>query len=325
MNKNLAYYIREYFTTYLSMRRNCSKNTITSYKDTIKLFLLYNQEIKSEKIANININVWTYENINQFLDYLQEKRNISNNSRNQRLTMLKSFSKYLLSYEPQMLEEIQKILYIHRKNSITKKIEILTKDEITELLQKPDIKTKQGKRELVILTLLYDAALRVDELIHLKVEDIIFDEIGKVIVKKGKGNKLRVVPIINEAKIILQEYINYFKLESNDYLITNTHKKIYTSNGIRFIINKYTKNFRFKVTPHTFRHTKACHLIDSGVPLIYIRDFLGHESVETTEIYAKISSEQKANNIIENSIPIKASITYNLDEDNDLLEWLSNL
>lgn len=325
MNKKLSYYIRKYFITYLSVRRNCSKNTISSYKDTIKLFLLYNEEIKKEKIADINIDIWTYENINQFLDYLQKKRNISNNSRNQRLAMLKSFSKFLLNYEPQMLEEIQKILSIHKKKSITKTIEILTKEEVTKLLQKIDTKTKQGKRELVILTLLYDAALRVDELINLKVENIVFDEISKVIVQKGKGNKSRVVPIIDDTKSILEKYIQYFKLGQNDYLITNTHKKIYTSNGIRFIINKYTKDFRFKVTPHTFRHTKACHLVDSGVPLIYIRDFLGHESVETTEIYAKISAEQKSNTIIENSISIDVSIKYNLDEDNDLLDWLSNL
>lgn len=324
-NKNLAYYIREFLVTYLNTRRNCSINTIKSYRDTIKLFLNYNITENNLDIKDLDFQILNYDNINNFLNYLENIRNSSINSRNQRLACIKSLCTYILTYEVTYLEEFQKIIDIKSKKYNPKTIDYFTKEEITEILNKPNYEVKQELKELSILTILYDGALRVSELINLKTEDIILENPARIIVKQSKGNKSREVPITSGTVKILKKYKEQFNLKSGDYFIQSNHKKTYTSNGIRKIINKYTKGFRFKVTPHTFRHTKASHLLESNVPLIYIRDFLGHESIETTEIYAKINNTIKDKAIIENSISLDIPIKYNIDEDTELIEWLKSL
>ena len=323
--KSLSYYIREFLVTYLNTRRNCSINTIKSYRDTINLFLKYNFNENKINTRKLNFQILNYENINSFLDYLENTRKLSINSRNQRLACIKSLCNYISTYEIIYLEEFQKIMNIKFKKYNYKVIEVLTKQEITELLKKPDPTTKKGLKELSILTLLYDGALRISELISLKTEDIILDSPSKILIKETKNNKSREVPITNSTVEILKIYKKQFKLKSGDYFIKSNHKKIYTSNGIRKIINKYTNDFRIKVTPHTFRHSKASHLLESNVPLIYIRDFLGHESVETTEIYAKINNTIKDKTITENSISLGTPFKYNIDENAELLEWLKSL
>ena len=320
-NKTLSYYIREFLVTYLDTRRNCSYNTISSYKDTIKLFIRYNKK-NSNKLDMSHLN---YININNFLDYLEKERNSSINTRNQRLACIKSLCGFIMDYNPIYIEQFNPILNIKSKNQNNKLMQILTKEEIKTLLSKPNTKTKQGIKELVILTLLYDAALRISELINLKFEDVCLEKPFKIKVINSKRNKSREVPITDDTVEILKKYIEVFDIKSGDYFILSNQKKIYTSNGIRRIIEKYTKDFRFKVTPHTFRHTKASHLVESGVPLIYIRDILGHEHVETTEIYAKVNDRIKNSIILEKALPINTEIKYNIDEDEELLDWLNSL
>lgn len=324
-NKTLSYYIREYLSTYLITRRNCSINTVTSYRDTIKLFLNYNIIEKKVKPEKISIDILNNESVNQFLDFLEVSRNISINSRNQRLACIKSLCKYIISYEPAYLEQLSKIINIKAKKCHTKDVAFFTKEEVTKILHKPDVTSKKGIKDLAILTILYDSAIRLNELINLKTEDIVLNSIPKIIIKKAKGNKSREVPITDDTAKILQEYKSIFQLQINDYFIKSNQKKKYTPNGIRKVIQKYTKDFSFKVTPHTFRHTKASHLVEANIPLIYIRDFLGHEHIETTEIYAKVNNKIKDKTIIENSIPIDVEIRYNFDEDPNLLEWLNSL
>ncbi len=325
MNKTLAYYIREYLSSYLITRRNCSKNTVWSYRDTLKLFLNYNIEYKNLDVKTLNLDILNYENVNQFLDYLEANRNISANSRNQRLACIKSLCKYIISYEPTYLEEYQKIIGIKSKKYNPKHIDIFTSDEIKELFKKPNIKTKKGLKDLVILTIFYDAALRINEVINLNAEDILLGQVSKIYVRNSKGNKSREVPITDDTAKLLQEYKKIFNIASGEIFIKSNQNKKYTPNGIRKIIKKYTKNSRFKPTSHTFRHTKACHLIDAKIPLIYIRDFLGHEHIETTEIYAKINSKLKDDTIKSNGISLNIKVKYNINEDEELLDWLNNL
>lgn len=326
MNKNLGYYIRRYLDYYLTSVRNLSKNTILSYRDTIKLFLEYILETKKIKIDEINIEILNKDNVIGFLEFLENNRKCSINSRNQRLACLKSFCRFIIDEDKINISYVQEILSIKIKKYHNKEVKYLSKIQMTELLGSPDISTFQGKKDLIVLTLLYDAGLRVSELINLKVKDIILDnEIGRVKVFMSKNNKSREIPITENTKIMLKEYINFNKLESNDYLILSNRRDKYSSNGIRKIINKYTSDINFKVTPHTFRHTKASHLVETNVPIIYIRDFLGHESIETTLIYSKINGKVKNETIINNSLKLdNQEISYNLN-DNELLDWLTNL
>ena len=326
MNKNFGYYTRRYLDYYLKSVRNFSNNTILSYRDAIKLFIKYIMDTKQIRCDDINLETLTKENVNNFLDYLESNRNCTINSRNQRLHCLKSFCRFIIDEDPINISYVQDVLSIKTKKFSHKEIDYLTKDQMSNLLTKPDITTTQGKKDLVILSLLYDAGLRISELTNLKVKDIILDkEIGRVLVLMSKNNKSREIPITDSTKSILQQYINLIKLDNNDYLIQSNRKNNYSSNGIRKIINKYTSDIDFKVTPHTFRHTKASHLVETNVPIIYIKDFLGHESIDTTLIYSKINGKIKNETIINNSLKLdNQEITYNLN-DNELLDWLNNL
>ena len=323
MNKNLGYYIRDFLDNYLKLVRNCSRNTILSYRDTIKLFLIFNQEVNHLKTENMNLELLNKDNILSFLSWLESDRKCSMNTRNQRLACLKSFCRFILDQDPVNLEYIQNVFYIPFKKYTRKEIEFLSKEEMGDLLRKPDASSKTGRKALIILTLLYDAGLRISELINLKVEDIdLTNEIARIKVIKSKNNKSRQIPITENTKNLLKEFIK--EKDSDDYLIVSNKKDKYTPNGIRKIIKKYTDECNIHVTPHTFRHTKASHLVETNIPIIYIRDFLGHESIETTMIYAKINSKLKNEAIVNHGIELRNEITFNLHDDK-LIEWLDNL
>ena len=323
MNKNLGYYIRDFLDNYLKLVRNFSRNTILSYRDTIKLFLIFNQEVNHLKTENMNLELLNKDNILSFLNWLENDRKCSMNTRNQRLACLKSFCRFILDQDPVNLEYIQNVFHIPFKKHTRKEIEFLSKEEMGDLLRKPDASSQTGRKALIILTLLYDAGLRISELINLKVEDIdLTNEIARIKVLKSKNNKSRQIPITENTKNLLKEFIK--EKDSNDYLIVSNKKDKYTPNGIKKIIKKYTDECNIHVTPHTFRHTKASHLVETNIPIIYIRDFLGHESIETTMIYAKINSKLKNEAIVNHGIELRSDITFNLNDDK-LIEWLENL
>ena len=138
----------------------------------------------------------------------------------------------------------------------------------------------------------------------------------------------------SEQKIILEKYIKIYNIpiNSDNLLFYNSQKEALTRMGITYIIKKYVSiarnknplDFQINVTPHTFRHSKAMHLLESGVNLIYIRDFLGHESVTTTEIYARANPENKRKAIEKHSEELSKMVHYSSKEKNDLLNWLKN-
>lgn len=324
MNKeNLSYYIRKFLTHYLVDVLNYSKNTILSYRDTISLFIKYCLS-KTSKLEDLNFEILEKQNILDFLSYLEIEKNNSINTRNQRLACIKTLCRYIADEDPTHLIYYQNVNTISFKKKCEKEIKVLTEDEIKHILNKPNTRTKQGKKELTILTLLYDSAIRISELINLKVCDIRFDKISRVLIKRSKNNKSREIPITENTKKILIDYINYFSLNNDSYLFLSNQKKTYSSNGIRKIIKNYTQDIEINVTPHVFRHTKACHLVNTNIPLIYIRDFLGHSSIKTTEIYAKSNGKQKNEAIINHSLELNNEIKYDL-KNSELLEWLNNL
>lgn len=321
-NKSLAYYISEFLFHYLKQRKNYSDNTIKSYRDAIKLFLVYNININNKSISNINFDLLNSENINSFLDDLEIKGS-SINTRNQRLACIKSLCKYILENDITYLEQLTSILNISQKKYTPYQIDFLTEEEIKTILSKPDTSSRNGLKELLVFTLLYDAALRISELINLKITDINLGESNTIIIRETKCNKSRIIPISNSTSDLIKKYINNFN--ENFYLLESNQKKKYTPNGIRKIIFKYTSNVRFKVNSHTFRHSKASHMLESGIPLIYIRDFLGHSSVITTEMYAKVNNKIRDKNILDNSKKINIPIKYDIDNDKNLLAMLKSL
>ncbi len=303
-DKNFQYYLSKFFKDEMSSRKGSSQQTISSYADAFKLFLMFMKDNKSIKPESIQLDDLTRDNIHDYLNWLEDVRKAKITSRNVRLAAIHSFIRYLQSEDPTRIFEYQKILSIKKKKASSKEVMWLTREQLLKVLDSPDSKTKEGLRDKTLLTVLYDAGLRADELINMKLSNVVF--LTQSIIKvTGKGNKTRSIPLLGNTAELLKKYIKEFDIENKqfsslEYLFFNRSKSKLTRAGLSYIIKKYVDiankngaNITFNVHPHVFRHTKAVHLLESGVELIYIRDFLGHRSINTTEIYAKVCNTNK--------------------------------
>ena len=208
---------------------------------------------------------------------------------------------------------------------------------MTILLRQPDQSTSKGLRDLVLLSVLYDTGARVQELISLTIKDIRLEK-PAVVTLHGKGNKTRRVPIIGNTAELLRKYIDHYDGNhgcalQDSPLFFNQHKVKLTRRGVSYILNKYVESAKQEkeffnagiITPHTLRHTKAVHMLQSGINLVYIRDFLGHVSVTTTEVYAKADSEMKRKALENTYIELTPEPLPAWDKDGELMKWLQNL
>ena len=314
MNKDFSYYLSSFLGKYLIIERNMSDNTIRSYKKTFQILIDYLVNIKNFKLSDITFKNVTREIILEFLDYLENDKKNSIRTRNQRLACIKSFYQYCKIDEIDNIDNIRKILMIKAKKETKKVMVYLTEEELKQIFDSVDTSTKIGRRDLTILTLLYDTAARASEIINLKMEDIHLEE--KRIVLTGKGNKQRVVPIMEQTKELL---VNYIK-ENN--ITNNIYGKNATYSIIKYLFKKINNMFPEKnITPHTFRHTRAVHLLDKGVNIVYIQELFGHASIITAMEYAKVIQKSKFE-AIEKANP---KITSELPDWNDTPDLLSQL
>lgn len=338
MNKKeeFQYYLTRFLTEYMAGQRNLSQNTISSYAYTFKLLLNFFSAEKNIRSDKITLDKLTKDNIIGFLDWLEQTRGVTIASRNIRLAGIHSFIKYLQTEDPSHLFEYQKILSIKNKKHQSSEIPYLSLNQIKAVLAAPDSSSRQGFRDKVLLTVLYDSGARVDELIHMKVSDLRLSKPEQITIK-GKGNKIRTVPLMGNTVEFLKKYINENQLiarqySNHEYLFTNRSGNSLTRAGVAYLIQKYVSianqngaNISIKVHAHTFRHSKAVHLLEAGVELIYIRDILGHSSVTTTEIYAKVCTGMKMEAIEK----VYKEVTDENKEDwtcnKDLMSWLTAL
>lgn len=332
---DFAKHLTEFLSVYLPSQKNVSKNTIQSYRDTFKLLIKYCQETKNIQAERITLDILSSELLTGFLEWIEKDRKCSISTRNQRLSAIHSFFRYVQAEEPSGLFHFQKVIAIPTKKAKKTLVEHLTPEAMKLLLEQPDRGCLKGRRDLTLMSVLYDTGARVQELIDIKVSDVIL-EIPAVIVLTGKGNKTRRVPLLKNTVSLLERYIVENKLDKpwkNEYpLFTNNQQNKLTKEGVTYIISKYVELARktstsvpSKVKPHMFRHSKAMHLLQAGVNLIYIRDFLGHVDLKTTEIYARTDTETKRK-AVENVYP--DLIDCNLpdwSQDQALLTWLSEL
>lgn len=320
---------------YLPGERGASSNTILSYKYSFQLFVAFMLEEKNIDAEKLELKSITKNVVVEYLDWLQNNRNCGNRTRNVRLAAVHSFFKYLQYQNPENLHESQRILSIRVKTERKETIGYLALDGIKLLLEGPDTSTQRGRRDLALLSLLYDSGARVQEIIDL-VPSMIKLNPPCTVKLIGKGNKARIVPLIQAQVKFMKTYISENKLlepYANRYpLFYNSRKEKLTRAGVNHILLKYVnmardKNHELipdKISCHSLRHSKAMHLLQSGVNLVYIRDILGHASVQTTEIYARADSLKKRE-AIENAYsdvaPKKTPVWQAKD---DLLTWLQN-
>lgn len=333
MNKQIGSMITAFFCQYLSNEAGVSDNTLKSYRDTFILYIRYLEERGVCKPKNLNMTVFTADKVNAFLDWLESERCCSISTRNQRLAAIKSFCNYVIRKTPENCKGCQDILQLRIKRAPLATIEYLPTDNIASILKQPDCSTPEGIRDLAILSFMYETGCRVQELIDVHLGDISFRKPNTVTLT-GKGRKTRVIPISPNATSILRQYVERHRITELDHvLFNNRSNKPLSRSGVAYILNKHLQLARQidstifikSIHPHVFRHSKAMHLLESGVNLIYIRDFLGHSSVTTTEIYAKCNPELKRKYIISAASQLDDSIQpYSDNEKNGLLEWLKN-
>ena len=302
---DFAKYLTKFFTEYLVGERGASTHTIRSYSDTFTLVLTYMDKVRHIAADRLTLSHFYRETVLDFLDWLQKERKCANTTRNQRLAALHSFFKYMQYEDAKHLEQWQNILSIKVKRSEQRSfVNYLNVEGIKFLLEQIPVNTKEGRRNLALLALLYDSGARVHEIIDLSPSSLNLNKPCYVTIF-GKGNKKRIVPLQNEQVKLLVSYMNENHLDQPAYnqrpLFANNRGEKLTNSGVAYILDLYANNARIlkpelipeKISPHTLRHSKAMHLLQSGVNLVYIRDILGHVSIQTTEVYARADSKQK--------------------------------
>ena len=331
-----ARYMSKYLTEYLPGIQGVSYNTIASKRDAYILLLKYLDDTQNIKAEDVDIPLLTRETIIKYLEWLEKSRGSSVSTRNIRLAAIKSLFSYIQTQTPDYIYQCQQILSIPRKKEPGHTLEYLTIEGIKSVLDAVETSSRTGFRDLTLLSLMYDSAARVQEIADLSVNDFRAEK-PSTLRLTGKGSKTRIVPLMSATSDLVSKYISIYhpsyRGEYNVPLFSNRKKEKLTRAGIAYILKKYIKIAREKqpdlipetVSPHGLRHSKSMHMLQAGVPLIYIRDFLGHSEISTTEIYARCDSEQKRK-AIENTCPsITKSETPMWQKDTSLLGWLQSL
>lgn len=336
---NFALALSDYLFHYLPDQRGLSPNTIASYSDALSQFLLFCEKELNVQREKITVNHLSLSMVEGFLDWLENEMHCSISTRNQRHAALSSFFRYVQYKNPGHIALFQQIGAIPRKKSKVKTVDHLSVEAVRILIQTPNINTVYGKRDFILLLLMYESAARVSEIANLKISDIRFDRHGTVVHIIGKGSKPRIVPLIDSAAEYLKNYISSEKNRrqcSNEELLFSNHSgRSITRAGISYILKKHFNAARLenpdlfpeKIHPHIIRHSRAMHWLESGIDLQYIKDLLGHADLTTTQIYAQLNLEMKRKVLqkVQPIQPINSSTCSSWTDDKNLLDWLQSL
>ncbi len=333
-NVTFAYVLSNYLSIYLPDMKEASANTILSYRDTFSLFLIFCREqygIAPEKLSFKKI---SRQLVESFLKWLENDRGCSISTRNQRLAAIRSLFHYVEIYYPEHLLLCEQIINIPSKTAQQKPMNYLRKEEVILLLSLPDTRKKQGQRDATLLSLLYDTGARVQEIVDACYLDV-RTEFPATIRLSGKGGKVRIIPLSTSTASLMRLYMDNLQNMNrgkNTPLFCNRSGQKMTRAGVAYILGKYARmarevsagTFPDVLSPHCLRHSKAMHLLQEGVNLVYIRDLLGHADVRTTEIYAHADSDAKRK-ALEKASPINNNQQFpSWTEDDALLSWLQS-
>jgi len=327
--------LKDFFYNYLPGLRGMSPHTILNYRDSLKLFLRFLIQKKNISVSELTIEGIGPNEVIGFLNYLEKTRGNSASTRNIRLSALHSFFRYLAHQYPEHLNLSQRILNIPFKRTSTQAIEYLEFEEVTALLKSVDRGKLNGRRDYALLLFMFNTGARVQEIVDLKAKDLQLSKPFMVHIF-GKGRKERICPIWPETAGVLREYLKEQGMDFRESLpiFLNHLGKPLTRFGIGYILKKYLhkaakiraslKNKRLH--PHSMRHSTAVHLLKSGVDLATIANWLGHNSVNTTNKYATMDLEMKQKALAKaKPLGDKISPEFSWRENSDILAWLESL
>lgn len=295
--------LQAFFTDRLLHQRQASPHTIASYRDTFRLLLAFAEQRLKKAPSALEIKDLDTPFLGAFLDHLEKERGNTARSRNVRLAALHSFFHYVALHEPGHSALAQRVLAIPSKRYHRKQIHFLTRPEIEALLAAPDQSTWAGRRDRALLLVAVQTGLRVSELIGLRCEDVALGT-GAHLRCTGKGRKERCTPLRREAVAALRAWLGERNGQPIDPVFPNARGHALSPEGVEYLLAKHTATARQqcpslekkRLTPHVLRHTAAMELLQHGVDRSVIALWLGHESMETTQVYlhADLALKEKA-------------------------------
>ncbi len=293
--------LHSFLENYLPKIKRRDSDTIKAYKEALNQYLNFICSSYKISLMEVTIDHFTGENIVSFIDSLSEK-GYAISTINHRLSLLRSFCKYAMRNNLLKIIELEKITEIKEvSNTQAKSLVYLSIDEMAAVLRLPDVNTKFGSRDRFYMALLYDSAARDSEILLARTENfkVNSDNTAELHII-GKGTKYRAVPISSDVVRSYNQYLKYW--DKKEYLFYTERKGVIApmsdDNAAR-ILNKYEKLVKKELPelphlhPHLFRHTRAMHLLEAGVPLALIGEWLGHTDLETTKIYATATISMK--------------------------------
>lgn len=294
--------ILSFFSNYLANQKGFSPETIASYSDCIRLLINYACERLDVTIDKLELDMITDRIILDFLDFLERERNNAPRTRNQRLAAIKTFFRFAASQVPILIPVCERVCNISMKKTVHKIIETLEDNEVNAILNEPDTCKLNGTRDQALLAMLYNTGARVQEIVNIRISDLNMEN-PKQVILNGKGGKQRIVPLYPETVEAIKNYLDFRENINgqNEFLFLNAKGEQFTRFGIAYLVREYAAKAARKcsslegknVTPHTFRHTLALHLIQSRVDINVVKEWLGHASVKTTSLYVEINTQMK--------------------------------
>ena len=326
--------LHSFFVDYLPRQRALSPHTLCSYRDSIKLLLQFFVESNGD-ITKLTVEQLTVAHVTAFLQHLETARHNCTGTRNVRLSAIHSFFRYLGGECPELLAQAQRILSVPFKRTSTREIQHLDLDEILAVLGAVDPRTSSSRRDLALLSLMFNTGARVSEIVALQTDDLQMASAPSIVLH-GKGRKERICPLWPETVHLLEKMLEErgVKPSESAALFLNHRGLDLTRFGVRLIFRKYVRKAaksnptlkNKRLHPHSARHSTAVHLLRSGVDLSTIAHWLGHASVNTTNKYLSVDLEAKR----EATTKAKPQIIGGLHSakwrrDTDLIAWLETL
>jgi site-specific recombinase XerD len=310
---HIAPFIRRFLLEHLVQERNLSPNTQAGYRDTLLLLLPFVAKTARVSIDQLRVEDFTAKTIRVFLKHLQAERHVSDATRNQRLVAIHSLARFIGENSPEHLAWCTQIRSIAFRRTARGSLPYLDKSEVDALLAVPDRRTPHGARDHALLLFLFNSGARADEAAHLSIGDLTFGR-APAVKLLGKGNKSRACPLWQETVQALEPFARGRPTQARVFL--NRRKEPLTRSGIYKLVqrtavraSRIQPSIKTKrIGPHCLRHACATYLLRHGVDINTIRGWLGHVSVDTTNIYAEVDLEMKAKALEKCDLPGNARI-----------------
>lgn len=330
-NEYIGPVLRSFFCDYLIRQRGVSANTQLAYRDALRLFLIFVAGRLNRPVTALSVTDLTAERVLLFLDDMESVRKVKVVTRNQRLAAVHAFFRFAAFRDPLWIGVAQQVLAIPYKRADIASLPYLTREALSDLLQKPDRTTLAGRRDYALFAFLYNTGCRVQEALDIRVADLNLTHPASVRLV-GKGRKERYCSLWSQTVVLIREHLEERRVlqQSDAAVFVNRHGQQLTRFGVRYLLRKYqgfmdVQHLPCALHPHLMRHTSAVHMLQAGMDLNSVRNQLGHTSVTTTCIYTEVDLQMKRAALEKAGLASSIDDPATRDLPDEVLAWLESL